>query len=222
MRHAPSGQPVPTMLLDADAEATGGQQRSEPPVRPLEHDSGPRYTATAEDAFIVPLCAVFRRHLRQAGQKFTPERAQVLDAIIQLNRVFEPDELRTAMRERGLKVSKATIYRTLRLLIDADLVEQIPINPKQIHYRLAYGEPPQDQMVCIETGKVVHFAAPELLALRQRVAREFGWSAIGHRFQIFAISDEAEGMDGGDEDDEPVDDEPAPSDAEETGGLPES
>ncbi|MFW5652563.1 MAG: Fur family transcriptional regulator [Planctomycetota bacterium] len=154
--------------------------------------SEPRFTATDENAYIIPLCAVFRRHLRKEGQKFTPERAQVLDAIIQMNRVFEPDELRQTMRDRGLKVSKATIYRTLRLLQEARLIEQVAISPKQVHYRVAYGEPPQDQMVCIGTGQILHFAAPELVALRKRVAEEHGWSAVGHRFQIFAVSPEAE------------------------------
>lgn len=185
----PGRDAVGSFAAPTAGATSGGAAR---PASSPGADAGPRYTATAADSFIIPLCAVFRRHLRQAGQKFTSERAQVLDAIIQINRVFEPDELRNAMRERGLKVSKATIYRTLRLLVDAELVEQIPINPKQIHYRLAYGEPPQDQMVCVATGRVVHFSAPELLTLRQRIAAEFGWSAVGHRFQIFALSEDAD------------------------------
>lgn len=124
--------------------------------------------------FIVPLCSVFRRHLKAEKQKFTPERAQVLDAIIQLDRVFEAEELLFELRDRGMKVSKATIYRTLKLLIEAGIIEQVLYDQKQAHYRLGYERAPQGQLICVETGRVIEFSAPELLELRDRIAREHG------------------------------------------------
>ena len=159
---------------------------------PAPHEDQPgASTAAADDSFIVPLCAVFRKHLRSEHQKFTAERAQVLDAVIQMDRVFEADELLFEMRRRGMRVSKATIYRTIKLLQDAGLIEPVLYDSKQAHYQLAYGKPPANQMICVETGRVIEFAAPELLALRDRVAAEHGWSPVGHRFQIFAVSPEA-------------------------------
>ncbi|MFG0331616.1 MAG: Fur family transcriptional regulator [Phycisphaerales bacterium] len=160
----------------------------------------PRQEAIDADApFIVPLCAVFRRHLKSEGQKFTPERAQVLDTIIQLDRVFEADELLYELRDRGMRVSKATIYRTLKLLQDAGIIESVPIDQKQAHYQLAYGRGPTDQLVCVETGAVIEFSAAEITQLRDRIAREHGWAPVGHRFQIFAVSPEGTAPESNDE-----------------------
>jgi len=140
------------------------------------------------DEFIVPLCAVFRRHLRQEGLKFTPERARILDVIINLDGVFEADELLFEMRKRDLRASKATIYRTIKLLIGAGIIEQVLYDQKQAHYQLIGGKPPKNQMICVETGEIIEFSAIEIIELRDRIADEHGWSPVGHRFQIYAVS----------------------------------
>ena len=146
-----------------------------------------------DQSFIVPLCAVFRRHLKADGQKFTAERARVLDTVIRMERVFEAEELLDELRRRRMRVSKATIYRTLKLLQDAGVIEPVLFDQKQTHYQLAYGRPPRDQMICVETGKVIEITVPEIIELRDRIAAKHGWSPVGHRLQIFAVSPEAAG-----------------------------
>lgn len=144
-----------------------------------------------EHSFIVPLCAVFRKHLKQDGQKFTAERAKVLDTVVRMERVFEPEDLLYELRRRRMRVSKATIYRTLKLLQDAGIIEPVLFDQKQTHYQLAYGQPPKDQMICIETGKVIEISVPEIAELRERVAARMGWLPMGHRLQIFGVCPEA-------------------------------
>ena len=139
---------------------------------------------------MAPLCAVFRRFLKSQGLKYTPERADVLNAIIEKDSVFEAEELLLDLRERGFEVSKATIYRTIKLLQDAGIITQALFDSKQAHYQLIYGREPQDYMVCMKTGRTIRFSSPELIELRDRICAEQGWDAVGHRFQIFAISPE--------------------------------
>jgi Fur family ferric uptake transcriptional regulator len=156
----------------------------------------PRSTPTVplpEEALsLVPLCAIFRRHLKAQGLKYTPERADVLNAIIERDAVFEADQLLVEMRQRGHRVSKATIYRTIRLLQDAGIIIEALFDPRQTHYQLVYGKTPRDFLVCVRTGKCVQFSSPELLALRDRICRENGWRPEGHRFQIYGVSPGAE------------------------------
>ncbi len=139
---------------------------------------------------MAPLCAVFRRYLRSRSLKYTPERADVLDAIIERDEVFEVDELLVEMRRRGHRVSKATIYRTVKLLLEAGIITQALFDSKQSHYRLIYGKAPRDYMVCMKTGRHMEFSDRELVELRDRICRRHGWEPIGHRFQIYAISPE--------------------------------
>jgi Fur family ferric uptake transcriptional regulator len=135
-----------------------------------------------------PLCSVFRRFLRSRDLKYTQERADVLDAIIARDGAFEAEELLLDLRQRGHDVSKATVYRTIRLLLDAGIITQSLFDAKQSHYELLYGREPRDCMVCMKTGRRIEFTSRELVEVRDRICRELGWQPIGHRFQVFAIA----------------------------------
>ncbi|MCH8006621.1 MAG: transcriptional repressor [Planctomycetes bacterium] len=149
------------------------------PIAPTE---GPQLAA------MVPLCAVFRRFLRSQNLKYTPERADVLNAIIERAGVFEVEELFVEIRSRGQRVSKATIYRTTKLLQEAGIISPALFDSKQTHYQLIYGKTPRDHMVCMKTAKAIEFSNEELVVLRNRICEQYGWEPVGHRFQIFAIS----------------------------------
>jgi Fur family ferric uptake transcriptional regulator len=142
---------------------------------------------------MAPLCSVFRRYLRSQNLKYTPERADVLDAIIECDDVFEVDQLLMEMRRRGHRVSKATIYRTVKLLQAAGIITQALFDSKQAHYQLIYGKAARDYIVCMKTGKYIEFSDEELVALRNRICQAHGWDPVGHRFQIYAVSPEGRG-----------------------------
>ena len=129
-------------------------------------------------AAFVPLCAVFRRFLKSRDLKYTQERADVLDAIIVRDGAFEAEELLLDLRARGHDVSKATVYRTIRLLLDAGIITQSLFDAKQSHYELIYGREPRDFMVCMKTGRRIEFRSNELTELRNRICTELGWKPV--------------------------------------------
>lgn len=142
----------------------------------------------ASMTIIEPLCAIFRRTLRAEGLKYTPERAYVLDAIVRMDGLFEAEGLVASLRTGKLRVSKATIYRTIRLLLESGIIQRVPIEGDLAHYRLAYGRSPADLLIRLDTRHVEEINAPELLALRDRLCRERGLEAKGHSFQVFAVA----------------------------------
>ena len=154
-----------------------------------------------EAAAMAPLCAVFRRYLKSQNLKYTPERADILNAIIERDDVFEAEELLMEMRQRGYRVSKATIYRTVKLLQEAGIITQALFDSRQAHYQLIYGKAPRDYMVCMKTGRHIQFTDQQLGALRDRICEQHGWKAIGHRFLIYAISPEGQRLINDHEDD---------------------
>ena len=143
---------------------------------------------TEPTAMMAPICSVFRRFLKSKGLKYTPERAAILDSIIERDEVFEVEEIMLQMRASESRVSKATIYRTIALLTEAGIITQALFDSKQAHYRLIYGREPLDQMVCMRTGKLVEFSNREVTELRNRICKELGWNPIGHRLHIYAQS----------------------------------
>lgn len=140
---------------------------------------------------IEPLCAVFRRNLKAAGLKYTPERAHVLDTILRIDDIFEADRLLDEVRATGFRVSKATVYRTIKLMLDASIIQRVLSNSDQARYQLAYGPHPQDLIVRLDTGESIHVELPELVEIRDQICKAHGLRAEGHRLQIFAVADES-------------------------------
>ena len=137
---------------------------------------------------MAPLCSVFRRYLRSQDLKYTPERADILDAIIAEDGLFEAESLMDSMRSDDHRVSKATLYRTVKLLREAGIIQEVTIDGKQSHYQLIYGRMPIDALVCMRTGKRIEFSSEEVVTIRNKICKEHGWNPAGHRFVIYATS----------------------------------
>ncbi len=140
-----------------------------------------------------PLCAVFRRYLKSVGQKYTPERAQVLDTLVRMDDVFQAEQLQQMLRREGRRVSKATVYRTIKLLQDAGIIQKVLFDDEQAHFQLAYGRRPRDLLIRLDTKEVISIEVPELAEIRERICRERGLRAAGHRFQVFGMRDRGPG-----------------------------
>lgn len=164
------------------------REQSEAPATPSLDDMPFTSSLPGGGRVMAPLCSVFRRHLRDHDLKYTPERAGVLDTIIEVDDVFEADSLLELVRKRGFAVSKATVYRTLKLLQEAGIIVPVLFDTRQSHYQLVYGRRPRDHMTCIRTGRRIEFTDDDILEIRRRVAERHGWEAVGHRFQVFAVS----------------------------------
>lgn len=147
--------------------------------------------AARDDLEIIePLCSVFRRALKGEGLKYTPERAQILDTIIRIDGLFEAEALLDRLKAEGFRVSKATVYRTIKLLEDAGIIQRVLFDREQSHYQLVYGKRPNTLLVRTDTGDVEAIDIPELVEIRDRICRERGLEPQGTRFQIFAAGAE--------------------------------
>ncbi len=100
---------------------------------------------------------VFTEFLKKKGLKTTRERTALFDEIFSAHRHFDAEDLVIRMRERGTKISRATIYRTLEILHECGLVGRVRLNEEKYRYeRLKRGEH-HDHLVCTSCGKVIEF-----------------------------------------------------------------
>ena len=141
---------------------------------------------------MMPLCAVFRRHLKDQDLKYTRERADILDLIMEIDDVFEADSLLDEMKKRGHGASKATVYRTLKLLQDAGIITPIMLDSRQTYYHLVYGRDPLNFLVCLRTGKRIRITDDRAQNLAKAMAEEHGWHPAAHRMVIYGISPDSE------------------------------
>lgn len=155
-------------------------------------DADAQNTATlTEGTMILPVCSIFRRYLKRQGLKFTTERAMILNAVLARQSVFEAEDLLDELKSGSNRVSKATVYRTLKHLLEANIITEVLIDSRQAHYQLSIGHAPTGHLVCPETGKIIEFPIDELEALAKRVCADHGFEHVSHRFVIYGVSPEA-------------------------------
>ncbi len=127
---------------------------------------------------------IFREFLNKRSLKFTRERELVLDEVFSFHGHFDPEEIMISMREKGIRVSKASIYRTLPLLLESGLIEQVEKNNKHAHYEHTFGHGHHDHLICLKCGKVIEVFSPELEAIQDELCRKKGFKGIKHTLEI--------------------------------------
>jgi len=137
-----------------------------------------------QDASVARAEAVFRAHLRRRGLKYTRERQAILQAVMQDEQHFEAEELLWTMRRQSVRVGKATIYRTLPLLVEAGIIREAIYGEKHAHYEHTFGHRPHDHMVCRDCGQVIEFDSKEVLDLIGQLCGRQGFEPLYHRFQV--------------------------------------
>jgi Fur family transcriptional regulator, ferric uptake regulator len=130
---------------------------------------------------------VFTEFLKKKGLKTTRERTALFDEIFSAHRHFDAEDLVIRMRERGTKISRATIYRTLEILHDCGLVGRVRLNEEKYRYeRLKRGEH-HDHLVCTSCGKVVEFIDRAIEKRQDAVCRAHDFRATAHSHQIWGL-----------------------------------
>ena len=130
---------------------------------------------------------VFTEFLKKKGLKTTRERTALFDEIFSAHRHFDAEDLVIRMRERGTKISRATIYRTLEILHGCGLVGRVRLNEEKYRYeRLKRGEH-HDHLVCTSCGKVVEFVDRAIEKRQDAVCRAHDFRATAHSHQIWGL-----------------------------------
>jgi len=114
----------------------------------------------------------FANYLKQQGLKWTPEREKIFQEIFATEGHFEAEDLAYRLRKRGTRVSKATVYRTLPLLVKAGLIKEVIHGEKHHHYEHLHGENQHDHLICLKCGKIAEFEEEALRELEEKICKK--------------------------------------------------
>ncbi|MHA1600196.1 MAG: Fur family transcriptional regulator [Alphaproteobacteria bacterium] len=130
---------------------------------------------------------IFQEYLRERGLKYTRERQTLLREVLENPDHFEAEQLLINMRQAGRRVAKATIYRTLPLLVSCGIIRQVQFGDKLTRYEHAFGQSPHDHMVCRRCHRIIEFSSSDVVKLRTVLAARYKFHAQSHRFQISGL-----------------------------------
>tara|TARA_B100000287_G_scaffold303815_1_gene286967 strand:- start:566 stop:1000 length:435 start_codon:yes stop_codon:yes gene_type:complete len=132
----------------------------------------------------------FKNILKNEGLRYTIQRQKVWDEIRSSSDHRDAEEIyiqinKTSKLNQGNKVSRATVYRTIDVLVKNNLVRKMELGDGRALYELKIEEEHHDHIICVETGKIIEFFNEELEKIQEDIVREHGYELVRHVHQLF-------------------------------------
>lgn len=128
---------------------------------------------------------LFKNFLLKRNLKFTPQRRAILEAVFATHRHFDADELVQILKQRGKKISRASVYRTLDLLVKSALVHGLELGDSKKAYEHVAGHKHHDHLICVECGRTIEFDDGFIEMLQEKVCDRLHFQAEHHSLRIF-------------------------------------
>jgi Fur family ferric uptake transcriptional regulator len=135
----------------------------------------------------------FLAYLRGNGHRVTAERLAVFEEIYAQHGHIDAERLLASLRARGAKVSRATVYRNLELMVSCGLVRKSHLGRGRFLFEHLHPGQDHDHLVCTECGRVVEFVSPAIVALQAEICRAHGFVPNRHALQIHGLCNRCAG-----------------------------
>ena len=124
--------------------------------------------------------------LKTEGLRYTKQRQQVWDEIRISSEHRDAEEIYIAInKNKALKVSRATVYRTIDVLVKNNLVRKMELGDGRALYEHKIDNGHHDHIICVETGKIIEFYNEDLEILQENIVKKHGYELVRHVHQLF-------------------------------------
>ena len=129
----------------------------------------------------------FKEALKKEGLKYTPQRTAVLEEIIKDKGHRESEEIYLALKKRGQHVSRATVYRTMDILVNNGFARKMNLGDGRARYETKVNSPHHDHLVCMDCGLIVEFMDQKIEDLQDEIAIQYEFQLKRHIHQLFGL-----------------------------------
>lgn len=134
------------------------------------------------------LLSDFKHLLKENGLKFTIQREVILEMLYRSDEHLTPESLHHLIQEKhpDLNTGIATVYRTLSLLEDSEMVTSLSFGAQGKKYELG-AKDHHDHIICTQCGAISEFVDDEIESRQKKIAEELGFLMQEHSMQIYGI-----------------------------------
>jgi Fur family ferric uptake transcriptional regulator len=135
----------------------------------------------------------FERYLERSGLRATAQRSLILDVFLKTERHLTAEELYRLVSRKDPSVGQATVYRTLRLLVDSGVAREVDFGDGMARYEHGFGHEHHDHLICIRCRKSIEVMDGRIEKLQERLAAGHGFTLTGHTMDLFGLCRECRG-----------------------------
>ena len=132
-----------------------------------------------------PISEILVEILRSEGLRYTKQRQAVWDEIRKSDEHRDAEEIYNKLKSNGVRVSRATVYRTIDVLVKNKLVRKMDFGEGRRLFEPRLDNRHHDHMICMDTGNIIEFFDEELENLQEKIAEKYGYKVIRHVHQLF-------------------------------------
>jgi len=130
---------------------------------------------------------VLQHYMAQHGLKSTRQRSLIIDTFFSVGGHLSVEELWNKVRAQDIKVSVATVYRTMKLLGECGLAHARNFGDGQTRYEAAAGRHHHDHLICTHCGTIVEFEDDRIEQMQDTVARKHGFTVTSHKMELYGL-----------------------------------